>query len=230
MRNTRWSDPHSLAFINVTELGCVTVKTEVIQLQSGKASGIPAGGHGSVMAGRNFKGRQRTTTLNTSHTALLAVSLLCNTYAFPDKTFSVLVECFSQTYFSLEQHWRHVLHKNDLGGVITTPLIIFFSTHQMKDARLEKNAKNRSIREKNALASSCSPLQDCADRFIKYNYICRSLHALPTTPRRHGGALVGLAPRNKAPSSPKLKHYKSEEFLSIFRMSSSPRKRKCPPT
>ena len=122
-----------------------------------------------------------------------------------------------------------MLHKNDLGGVITTPLIIFFSTHQVKDARLEKNAKNRSIREKNALASSYSPLQDCADRFIKYNYICRSLHALPTTPRRHGGALVGLAPRNKAPSTPKLKHYKSEEFLSIFRMSSSPRKRKSPP-
>jgi len=40
--------------------------------------------------------------------------------------------------------------------------------------------------------------------------------------RRHGGALVGLVPPNKAPCplNRNMKHYKSVKFLSIFRMSS----------
>ena len=42
--------------------------------------------------------------------------------------------------------------------------------------------------------------------------------------RGHWGALVGLAPQNKAPSPPiwNMIHYKSVEFLSIYRMSSPP--------
>ena len=41
---------------------------------------------------------------------------------------------------------------------------------------------------------------------------------------RHGGALVDLAPQNKAPRplNWNMKHYKSVEFLSNFRMSSNP--------
>ena len=44
------------------------------------------------------------------------------------------------------------------------------------------------------------------------------------------GALVGLAPPEQSSKPPNwnMKHYKSVEFLSIFRMSSSPNKRKAP--
>jgi len=52
--------------------------------------------------------------------------------------------------------------------------------------------------------------------------------------RRHGGALAGLAHPNKPPNRLKhdwnMKHYKSVEFLSIFRMSSPPAQTQSPKT
>ena len=41
--------------------------------------------------------------------------------------------------------------------------------------------------------------------------------------------LVGLDPPKRNPKPPKLKHYKSVEFLSIFRMSSPPAQTQSPP-
>jgi len=72
----------------------------------------------------------------------------------------------------------------------------------------------------------------CCDR-VSQACFCRLTSAVQRWGqfRRHRGALVGLDPRNKAPSPSNwnMNHYTSVEFLFSFRMSSPPHKRKTTP-